>query len=118
MTATKIRSVIIPDTMSRKMNRASTLPAMLEARCGHNGKLSNISPFKSDCVTGFCVFPVSTRRNPLEIEERDQQASQNQNGEASAQIQNVTDDRAIFPGGGIVVIAIQKNLVDGISDPT
>jgi hypothetical protein len=29
--------------MSRKMNRASTFPAAVEARSGHNGKLSNIS---------------------------------------------------------------------------
>jgi hypothetical protein len=35
-------SVINPDTMSRKINNASTLPAIVEARSGHNGKLLNM----------------------------------------------------------------------------
>jgi hypothetical protein len=31
--------------MSRKMKSASTLPAAVEARSGHNGKLLNIDQF-------------------------------------------------------------------------
>src|SRR5579864_3111757 len=46
MMATKIKSVIIPETMSRKMKRASTLPAAVEALAGHSGKLSNIYQLK------------------------------------------------------------------------
>src|ERR1700736_3004833 len=100
--------------MSRKMKRASTLPAALEALAGHNGKLSNIS-----CLTRSrcCLTHSSSRRGQfLQPEENEEEQSQHQNGDSSSQPQNVAHDRAVFSGCGIVVIAVEQHLIDGVAD--
>src|ERR1700685_558535 len=53
----KTSSDIIPETRIRKMKRASTFPATVEARSGHNGKLSNM---ESQFSVASCQFPVFT----------------------------------------------------------
>src|SRR6266576_1178252 len=100
MMATKMRRDINPETMSRKMNRASTLPAMLEARCGHNGKLSNILRLTS-CLMRLHVIPSFTRGDSLQAEENEDQGADEQDGQRAAHFQHVADDRAVFAGGGI-----------------
>src|ERR1019366_6445604 len=110
--AVKISSVIRPDTMTRKMKRASTLPAAVEARSGHNGKLSNISCLTRSRLTRFCLTQASSRRRQfLQPEQNEQKDPQHQNGEAGSQLQNVAHDCAVFPGRSIVVIAIQQHLI-------
>src|SRR5271169_1201592 len=116
MTAVKISRVINPETINRKMKRASTLPAVVEARSGHNGKLSNIT-----CLTRSSLSRCSLSRNPprsgfVEPEKNEQQTTEEQDGESCSQPQNVADNRAIFAGGGIVVIAVEQHLIDGVAD--
>src|SRR5580765_4960900 len=133
--AVKIRSVIIPETINRKMNRASTLPAVIEARSGHNGKLSNIFfsgsqkfEFRMQNEQGGEIFlhagfivltpsymtPVPAARCCFFQAEEDQDHSAEQkNCQHSTDFQHVGHDRAVFSGGGVVVIAVKENLIDG-----
>src|SRR5438309_3376163 len=106
MRVAKISRVINPQTISRKMNRASTLPAAVEALSGHNGKLSNISGLNFR-LHRSCRAGNPALRGLVQPEQNDQQAAQQQNGGTGSQPQNVGDDRAVFSGGGIVVIAIE-----------
>src|ERR1700728_5514942 len=131
MSAEKISRVINPDTISRKMNRASPCPAAVEARAGHNGKLSNISclirsylirscPTRC-CRDGFCltrtgVIPTaSLRRQFLQAEQNQQQAAHDHNCETTAQSQNVAHDGAVFSGCRGVVIAVEQHLIDRVA---
>src|SRR5579859_105373 len=118
MMATKISSDISPDTMSRKMNRASTLPAVLEACCGHNGKLVNIFRAIQLRVSQGCgfVIPRFAGRDLLQTDEDENQSAEEQNRDAAAELQHVADDCAVFSGGRIVVIAVEENLIDRIAD--
>src|SRR5215470_5374565 len=111
MRATKISNVIMPDTMSRKMNNASTLPAMLEARSGHNGKLFNISCLNRPYLTPSPLTPSCPRRNALQSEQHEKQ-----NRQPCANFQHVADDRAVFSSRGIVVIAVEQYLIDGVAN--
>src|SRR5580692_5952583 len=111
MRALKIKSVINPDTMIRKMNRASTLPAVLEALCGHNGKLSNISR-----VFQFRLVPALVRRGAIQADENKEQSADEDDRETGTQLQHVAHDRAVFSGCRIIVIAVQQHLIDGVSD--
>ncbi len=62
------------------------------------------------------VIPSSARGDALQAEENEDQAAENRMVSAPPSFQHVADDRAVFAGGGIVVIAVQKNLIDGVAD--
>src|SRR5580700_4497989 len=102
----KISRVIIPVTMSRKMYRASTCPAIVEACCGHNGKLLSI--------------PSLCRRLPgygeIQSPQDKEKSSEHENRCSRRQPQNIADHRTVFSGLRIVVIAIEQHGIDGIAD--
>src|SRR5579864_2150576 len=64
----------------------------------------------------FGVIPSFARSDSLQAEKDEDQAADEQDGQRATQLQHVADDRAIFAGGGIVVIAVQKNLIDRVAD--
>src|SRR5580704_7799756 len=96
--------VINPDTMSRKMKRASTLPAAVEARSGHNGKLSNIScstrfRVTRSCLTRCCLGQSSSRwRGFLQPEQDEDQAAEKEDGDATSDPQHIAHGRSVFSG--------------------
>src|SRR6476660_6234200 len=102
--------------MIMKINRASTLPAVREALCGHNGKLSNISRVFRSWLSQSRFIPSLVRRGAIQTDENKEQAADEENRQSGAQLQHVADDRAVFSGSWIVVIAVQEHLIDGVAD--
>src|SRR5208282_3490073 len=104
---------------------------MVEARSGHNGRKFDIVmtlyslryltlpnwPCWSPDVRPAMVRPAIELLTGIAVgaEHDEHESSQNQHRCQAGQLQNVGDDRPIFPGAGIVVIAIKKHLVADIA---
>src|SRR2546426_2968322 len=108
----KMSSVTIPVMMTRKMKRASTLPAIVEARSGHNGKLLNMSLTR---CSRFWVR-LSSWQRAFQSEHDEQESAQNQNRRRSRQAQNVGDDGAVLSARRIIVVAVEQHLIDRIAN--
>src|SRR5438445_13186261 len=101
----KMSSVTIPVMMSRKMKRASTLTAIVEARSGHNGKLLNMSLTR---CSRFWVR-LSSWQRAFQPEHDEQESAQNQNRRRSRQAQNDDDDRAVLSPSRMRVAAVEQH---------
>src|SRR6476660_2801755 len=118
MIAVKMVTLTIPDKITRKTKSASTLPAVVEARAGQSGKVSNIDKIQS---SGFSrqASVVSRQSSAYRLlvvsrtktDQHDHERSQPQDGRQRRQLQHPGDNRSVFPRCRIVVIAVQQHLV-------
>src|SRR6476660_2056376 len=111
MIAVKMVTLTIPDKITRKTKSASTLPAVVEARAGQSGKVSNIDKIQS---SGFSRQSSAYRLlvvSRTKTDQHDHERSQPQDGRQRRQLQHPGDNRSVFPRCRIVVIAVQQHLV-------
>src|SRR5580698_427056 len=104
----KIATHINADNATRKMYRASILPAPAEARIGQSGKLSNIK-LNGSPSSGI----VGSRSH---AEHHDEECSKNEHRCASRQLQHSANDCSVFPGVRVVVVAVEQHLINHCAD--
>src|SRR6266849_8946964 len=95
-------------TPSKKKNRASTRPAMLEARSGNKGNppcIVSVRPARR--LSSGVRFPSPENKN---------ENAQPKGRENSAKAHEANHQGAVFAGGGVVVVAKQQQAVHGRAD--
>src|SRR5712692_1611469 len=94
-------------TPSKKKNRASTRPAMLEAGSGNKGNPPIVSARPARRLSFGVRFPPPENKN---------EKAQPQDRENPAKPHEADHQAAVFAGGGVVVVAKQQQTVHGRAD--
>src|ERR1700722_10401931 len=71
---------------------------------------------RSISFASSCCGLRSSRHGAIQTYHDQQKSSEDQNRGGSRQPQNVDDDGSVFSSGRIVVVTVEKHLIDGVAD--